>query len=111
MSKRALLGTLPILQAYANLFALREITRCLPNPILIIPSRVRKSIFEIDVASIIETQDCVLSFRIDPGKHASVIHGYNLDFHFLPNVKDEPRPERARLVQQDDSGFAVSFQS
>ena len=29
----------------------------------------------------------------------------------LPNVKDEPRPERARLVQQNDSGFAVSLQS
>jgi len=29
---------------------------------------------------------------------------------FLANVKDEPRPERARLVRRDNLQFAVSFQ-
>jgi len=29
--------------------------------------------------------------------------------HFLPNVKDEPRPSLARLVQHDDLDSAASF--
>jgi len=53
----------------------------------------------------------LLTPRRDASVQSSMRHGLPQDDHAdgVPNVKDEPRRERARLVQQNELTSAASF--